>query len=53
MQIDIKPNKNLKFLWGSLKDRLVRKKNISWLLLEGSSRSGKFQTLVWRLGNAC
>lgn len=45
IEITPKPTKNLNFLWDSLKRRL-KGENISWLCLEGSSRSGKTWSII-------
>lgn len=45
IEITPKPTKNLNFLWDTLKRRL-RGENISWVLLEGSSRSGKTWAII-------
>lgn len=45
ISVDIQPNKNLSFLWRSLKGKLSGD-STAWLLLEGSSRSGKTWAII-------
>lgn len=52
VEINLKPNKNLSFLWDSLKRRLSGE-NLPWFLLEGSSRSGKTWAIISFLAVLC
>lgn len=52
INVDIEANKNLTFLWTSLKRRLAGEK-LPWFLLEGSSRSGKTWAIISFLAVLC
>ena len=52
IEVDIKPNKNLSFLWASLKKKLAGN-TLPWFLLEGSSRSGKTWAIISFLAVLC